>query len=147
MPVTIGPQLQELAAQDIACVLGTVRKDGSVQLNPVWFEYADGAFWLNGGESKGKRRDWLAHVERDPHRRITLYFQDPHDIWRWAQVLGSVTEVTEAGAWEQIDRLSRKYLGRDYDRRPGELRYKIKVEPLRVTGANTRGRPWDVTPG
>ena len=136
----IGERLQRFAAEKIPAILGTVRRDGSVQLNPVWFEYADGYFWINGGP----RRAWLRHIRRDPQQRITLLLLDPKNMWRWAQIQARVVDVTEEGAWEHIDSLSQRYLGRPYMRRPGDERLKIRIEPLRVTGGDNR-EPWDVS--
>jgi PPOX class probable F420-dependent enzyme len=138
--VRIGERLQQLAAEKIPALLGTVRRDGSVQLNPVWFEYADGSFWINGGPG----RAWLRHIRRDRERRVTLLLIDPKNMWRWAQVQGRVADVTDEGARAHIDHLSRRYVGRDYMGRPDDRRVKIRIEPLRVTGHDGM-QPWDVT--
>lgn len=138
MALRIGPQLRAFAEEKIPALLGTMRRDGSVQLNPVWFEYADGHIWLNGGP----HRRWLRHIRRDPEQRVTLLLIDPKNMWRWAQIQGRTVEVTEQGAQEHIDRLSQRYLGRPYARR-GDPRVIVKVEPLRVTGYEG-GKPWDV---
>jgi hypothetical protein len=44
VPVALGERLRRFAQEKIPAILGTIRRDGSVQLNPVWFEYADGTF-------------------------------------------------------------------------------------------------------
>jgi PPOX class probable F420-dependent enzyme len=138
--VRLGERLQRFAAEKIPAILGTVRQDGSAQLIPVWFEYADGYLWINGGPN----RAWLRHIRRDPRQRVTLLLIDPSNMWRWAQIEGRVVEVTDEGAWEHIDHLSRRYFGREYQRRPGEVRLKVKIEPLRVTGMDNF-EPWDVS--
>ncbi len=95
---------------------------------------------MNGGPDRG----WLKHVQRDRGPRIALLLIDPSNMWRWAQIQGRVVEITEESADEHIDRLSLRYLGRPYQRwRPGDRRIKVKIEPLRVTGSDSR-RPWDV---
>ncbi|HEY8678158.1 MAG TPA: pyridoxamine 5'-phosphate oxidase family protein [Candidatus Dormibacteraeota bacterium] len=38
-------KMRDFAAEVYPAILGTTRKDGSVQINPVWFEYRDGSFW------------------------------------------------------------------------------------------------------
>jgi hypothetical protein len=47
---------------------------------------------------------------------------------------GTVTEVATEGADDHIDRLTKKYLGKDtYPfRQPGEVRLKIRVHPDRI---------------
>ena len=72
MPLTFGPRLQAFLAEPLAITVGTTRRDGSVQMVPVWHEYRDGQVWINAG---GPRRDWLDHLRRDP--RVTLFLIDP----------------------------------------------------------------------
>jgi hypothetical protein len=50
------------------------------------------------------------NLEHDP--RLSLVVVDPQDPYRWFKVLGTGRLVDE-GADEQIDRLSKKYTGRD----------------------------------
>jgi hypothetical protein len=52
-----------------------------------------------------------------------------------ATIRGKVVEVTNDGAEETIDRLAKKYLGKDkYPfRAPGEVRVTFKIAPERVS--------------
>jgi len=43
--VEMSQKMRDFAAEVYPAILGTTRKDGSVQINPVWFEYRDGSFW------------------------------------------------------------------------------------------------------
>jgi hypothetical protein len=63
-----------------------------------------------------------------------LAISDPDNPYRYVQVRGRVTEVTESGADAHIDSLAKKYLGKDkYPyRQPGEVRVIYKVSPDRV---------------
>lgn len=127
--LTLSEPLRQFVQEVMPVVVGTRRRDGTVQMNPAWFEYDDGYFWLNSW--RGAR--WLEHVERD--RDVTLFLMDPHNIGRWAQVQGVLVETTTDGADEHIDRLSHRYTGHAYqNRRPGVQRVKIQIEPVRVTG-------------
>jgi hypothetical protein len=65
-------------------------------------------------------------------------------MWRYAQVQGRIVRATTEGAGEQINHLSRRYLGRDYAR-PTANRLLIEVIPDRVIGAGG-GQAWDVDP-
>jgi len=60
--------------------------------------------------------------------------QDPENPYRYLGVRGKVVEITEQGADEHIDKLAKKYLGRDSypGRRSGEVRRIYKIEPLTV---------------
>jgi hypothetical protein len=98
-------------------------------MNPAWYELRDDEIWLNPASS----RAWGRRL--DPGARLTLLFVDPNNQWRWAQVQGVVASKTDAGGAEHIDRLSRRYLGRDYaDHQSDDPRLVVRVIPTRVTG-------------
>ena len=72
-------------------IVGTRRRNGTVKLNPAWYEFRDGHFWLNSWRGA----HWLAHVERE--RQATLLFVDPQDMYRVVHVeAGLVRTATEA---------------------------------------------------
>ena len=139
MPLQFGPRLKAFLDEPHLITLGTTRRDGSVQMNPVWFEYRDGQIWLNGGHHRG----WFKHLERDP--RITLFVQDPTNAWRWAQIQGRVADTSVDGADDHIDRLAQRYTGGLY-RNPKIDRLIIRIDPKRVTGGENRVE-WDVSLG
>jgi PPOX class probable F420-dependent enzyme len=137
MSVQFGERLQEFLAEPNPLVVGTVRKDGSVQMSPVWFEYRDGLIWLNGGP----KRDWFRHLVRDG--QATLLLVDSKNMFRWAQIQAHLVDSTAEGADEHIERLSQRYLGTPY-RNPKVDRLIIRLEGRRVTGSNGNWQPWDV---
>jgi len=136
MALSIGPRLKALFEEPIFVTLGTTRRDGSVQMNPVWYEYRDSQIWLNGGPN----RDWYKHLERDP--RITMLVLDPKNGFRWAQIQGRMADTTFDGADDHIDRLSQRYTGGPY-RFPKVDRMIIRIDIERVTGGESR-EAWDV---
>ena len=138
MPLQIGPRLQAFFDEPTPIVLGTRRRDGSVQMNPLWYEYRDGLVWLNGGP----KRDWLRHIQRDDGR-ATLIVVDPKNMFRWAQIQFRLVDTQQEGADDHIERLSQRYLGGPY-RNPKIDRLIVRVEPLRITGHES-GQPWDVS--
>jgi PPOX class probable F420-dependent enzyme len=127
--VGLSPAVTRLATQPILVVLGTRRSDGSVQLNPVWFELDDGYIWLNSNT----RRSWPKNLQRD--REVTMLLVDPLNPDRYAQIRGRLAEVIPDPKHEFIDRLAGRYTGRQFrDLEPGEERITLKVEPVAVTG-------------
>ena len=58
---------------------------------------------------------------------------DPNDSFKWVAVSGPA-ELTEVGADAQIDKLAKKYLGKDQYpwRNPEETRVKVLIEPEKV---------------
>lgn len=106
--------------------LATLMPDGSPQVTPVWVDY-DGTYLLvNTAEGRLKPEN----VRRDP--RVALEVLSQSDPYTFVAVRGRVVEVTREGAWEHINKLSRKYMGRDYPQREDEQRIIFKIEPERV---------------
>jgi PPOX class probable F420-dependent enzyme len=109
--------------------LGTLMKDGSPQVTPVWVDY-DGKH-VRFNSAKGRVKD--LNVRRDP--RVAISLQDPANPYRYLEVRGRVVEVTENGADDHINELSQKYLGKPMYpfRQPGEVRVLYKIKPERIS--------------
>ena len=108
--------------------LATLMKDGSPQLTPVWFD-TDGTYILiNSARGRVKDRNIL----RD--QRVAFVIIDPTDPYRYIQIRGIVIEITTQGAREHIDRLSKKYTGRDKysSGSVDEVRVTYKILPKSV---------------
>jgi PPOX class probable F420-dependent enzyme len=108
-------------------VVTTLREDGSPHATVVWVDVDDGKVSFNTASGRAKPR----HLEHDP--RLSLVVVDPNDSYRWLAVSG-LAEVTHEGADAQIDKLAKKYLGKDeYPwRKPTEQRLKVLIEPEHV---------------
>jgi PPOX class probable F420-dependent enzyme len=108
-------------------VVTTLQPDGSPQSTVVWVDVDEEGVSINTAYGRVKPRN-LAH---DP--RLSLVVVDPNDPYRWFKVLGAGRLVDE-GADEQIDRLSKKYTGRDVyaNRQPGEKRISVRITPTRT---------------
>ena len=125
----LSPAVQKLAALPILVVLATRRSDGSVQLNPVWFELKDGFIWLNSNT----RRTWPKNLQRD--RDVTMLLVDPKTPDRYAQIRGRLVSLVPDPRHEFIDLLAQRYTGRKFrELEPGEHRVTLKVQPLTVSG-------------
>jgi PPOX class probable F420-dependent enzyme len=109
--------------------VATIRPDGTPHVVPVWVDVDDdGNVALNSAEG----RLWPRNVRRDP--RVTVTVQKHENPYEYVSITGRVVEDTHAGADEHIDRLSHKYLGKDYPyRTPGEQRVTFRIAPERVT--------------
>jgi PPOX class probable F420-dependent enzyme len=128
MAVKIEGRAQELLSGKNFCQVATLRRDGSVQLAPVWVDVQDGQPVLNTAEG----RAWPANLARDP--RVTLNVQNMENPYEYVEIRGRVAERTHEGADEHIDALAKKYLGQDeYPfRQPGEQRVILRIEPEHV---------------
>src|ERR1700712_4937006 len=97
--------MQRFVGEVMLAVVGTRRQDGSVQMNPAWYEYHDGYFWLNSWRGS----DWLRHIDGDGD--VTLLFMDPREAYRWAQVVGKLVETSDETGAAHIEQLSLRYTG------------------------------------
>ena len=119
-------QQQFLAENPFVGVATTLREDGSPHSTVVWVD-ANGGISFNTAMGRAKPRN----LERDP--RVSLLVVDPQNSYRWVSVSGRA-ELTLDGADAQIDKLAKKYLGKDeYPwRSPGEQRVTVRISPERV---------------
>src|SRR5881394_2651500 len=79
--------------------LGTLMKDGSPQVTPVWVDY-DGTY-VRFNSAKGRLKD--KNARRNPDVAISV--QDPEDPYRYITVRGDIVDMTEHGADDHIDSL------------------------------------------
>jgi len=125
--VELSDNTKKFVGEVFPAIVATKRPNGTVHMNPVWFEYDNGYFWLNSW--RGSK--WLENFEREGE--ITLALIDPKDMYRFAEVRGRLVEATDEGGADHIDRLSIRYMGQTYQRHmPGVQRVKIQLEPVSV---------------
>ena len=112
------------------CHLATVGTDGRPQVTPVWCDFDGTHVRINTARGRVKDRNLKANP------RVALAAQDPDNPYRYVQVRGRVSEMTEKGADAHIDALTKKYMGKDkYPyRQPGEVRVMVKITPESVQG-------------
>ena len=110
--------------------LATLMPDGSPQVTPVWFDYQDGVIRVNTAKGRVKARNMR---EGAP---VALAIMDPDNAYRYIQIRGRVRRVSEQGADAHIDKLAKKYLGKDeYPfAQPGEVRATYEIEPISASG-------------
>jgi PPOX class probable F420-dependent enzyme len=108
-------------------IVTTLQRDGTPQSTVVWVDVDDDGVSVNTAYGRVKPRN----LARDP--RLSLVVVDPGDPYRWIKLTGKGRLVDE-GAEEQIDRLSKKYTGRDVyaSRQPGEQRVTVRIAPDRI---------------
>jgi PPOX class probable F420-dependent enzyme len=110
----------------------TMNRDGSPHVTLVWIEAVDGVPSFNTAVGRVKDRN----LKRDP--RVIVSVVNSAGNGDYAVFYGQA-RVTEDGAIEQIDRLAKKYTGRDrYNHQPGETRIRVDIDVDRIGG---RG-PW-----
>jgi PPOX class probable F420-dependent enzyme len=108
--------------------LATLNPDGSPQVTPVWVDFDGTHLIVNTARGRVKAKN----LAREP--RVALSIADPENPYRYLGVQGRVIEMTEDGGDAHIDKMAKKYLGKEtYPfRAPGEVRVIVKIAPDKV---------------
>jgi len=127
---SIPSQFVDLFQKKAFASLATVMADGTPQVTPVWVDYDGASVIVNS--ARGRRKDKNMKVGAS----VALAIMDPDNPYRHLQIRGRVSDVTEKGADQHIDRMAKKYLGQDkYPfREPGEVRVIYKIAPSSTSG-------------
>jgi PPOX class probable F420-dependent enzyme len=92
--------------------LGTLRPDGTPQVNPVWYEWDGERLWFTTTTDRIKYRN----VAEDP--RVSVSVNDPDRPYRYLEVRGVVDTVEADPSTLGYLRLAQRY-GLDVDRPVG----------------------------
>jgi PPOX class probable F420-dependent enzyme len=102
---SIPPEFLDLVECPPVAALTTVMPDGSPQTSVVWCDF-DGTH-VRVNTMKGFRKE--KNMRANP--LVTLLCFDPARPLRSLEIRGRVSEMTEEGALDHLDGLSRKYTG------------------------------------
>lgn len=129
MAAQVPDKYKDLFKKKAFANLSTLNSDGSPQVTPVWVDFDGKHVRVNSALGRVKDKN----IRRDP--RVALSIQDPDNPYRYLEVRGKVSEITQKGADEHIDSLAQKYLGvpKYPNRRPGEVRVLYKIEPQKFS--------------
>jgi PPOX class probable F420-dependent enzyme len=128
MPASLSQAAKELLEQPFLAHFVTLNPDGSPQVTPVWVDHDGDQILINTAEGRKKPRN----LQRD--KRVAVEVVDPNDAYKVLSVTGRVIAMEHEGADAHIDKLAKKYLGKDsYPfRRPEEQRVILRIEPERI---------------
>ena len=125
---TIPASHADLLTKPAFANLATLNPDGSPQVTPVWVDFDGSHVIVNTARGRVKAKN----LAREP--RVALSIADPENPYRYLGIQGRVVEMTEQGGDAHIDKMAKKYLGKDsYPfRKAGEVRIVVKIEPDKV---------------
>ena len=118
---------REFLQEPLVGVVTDLRPDGSPHSTVVWVDVDGDDVSFNTAWPRAKPR----YLEADP--RLSLTVVDPRDPYRWISISGTA-ELVDEGANAQIDRLAKKYVGRDtYPwHKPEERRVSVRITRTRI---------------
>ena len=83
---------RDLFDKPVFASLATIMPDGTPQVTPVWCDYDGRHIIINTAKGRVKDRN----MRRNP--AVALAVMDPANPYRYLEVRGKVTEITEQGA-------------------------------------------------
>jgi PPOX class probable F420-dependent enzyme len=125
---TIPASHADLLTKPAFANLATLNPDGSPQVTPVWVDFDGSHVIVNTARGRVKAKN----LAREP--RVALSIADPENPYRYLGIQGRVVEMTEKGGDAHIDKMAKKYLGKESypARKAGEVRIVVKIEPDKV---------------
>jgi len=131
---TLTEQQREFLAQPFVGTVTTLRADGSPHNTVVWVDVDGDRVLFNTAEGRAKPE----HLRRDP--RVALTVVDPQNPYRWLSVTGTA-ELTHEDAAAHIDRLAKKYIGKDVypSHDPEHPRVKVTITPEQIDATGLDG--------
>jgi len=135
MPTAINDVPAELVDLLTGSTLGhvtVITPAGALMTHVMWVDYEDGRILTSSrvGSAKGRA------LRADP--RVSISVVDRANPWRWVTVSGRVVEIRPDTGLTFIDKMSRRYTGRDYMMRDME-REVFVIEPERVRSSTGHG--------
>jgi len=109
--------------------IASLMKDGSPQVTPMWVDIDNGTLLVNTAVGRLKQKN----ISRDG--RVALAIADHDNPYNMVTIRGKVVDqITGQEAEEHIDKLAKKYIGKDKypGRAPGERRVILKIRPEKV---------------
>ena len=126
------PSIRRLFEGKNFVFVSTLMKDGTPQITPTWVDLEEqdgGHILVNTAIGRLKQKN----VSQNPN--IALAIVDQNNPYDMVSVRGKVVEQIRGDLAEQhIDKLAKKYLGKDKypGRSPGEKRIILKIKPEHV---------------
>ena len=122
------PSVRKLFEGKNFVFISSIMRDGSPQVTPTWVDIDKNNNTILVNTAKGRIK--YRNVSRDP--RVAISLIDLSNPYEMVTVRGIVVEqIKGKDADEHIDKLAKKYLGKEKypRRRPGEERVLLRIKP------------------
>jgi PPOX class probable F420-dependent enzyme len=125
-------KVKTLLQKPVFVHFATVMPEGGPQVSPVWVDLDGDTILINSAEGRLKDKN----VRSDD--RVALSVTDPANPYHSVMIRGRVKEITKDGAEEHIDKMAKKYMGKDvypkHSAAEPRVIYKIEAEKISVMG-------------
>jgi PPOX class probable F420-dependent enzyme len=103
MAATIPDDLADLLERPLYGSLGTIRPDGTVQVNPMWYEFDGESVRFTHTTFRAKYRN----LQKNP--AMSLLITDPDNPQRYLEVRGALAQVIPDPSGAFFVRLGQRY--------------------------------------
>ena len=122
-----------LIEKKVLTVLSVARENKAPHTTPVWFETSEESLKNNEisfNSNKSRIKGKIIQLGTP----IIMTILDPENVFRYISMAGSVSQVVDGKeAFDHINQLSQKYLGKDYPfLQPNEERVKFVFKITKV---------------
>jgi PPOX class probable F420-dependent enzyme len=125
-------KVKTLLQKPVFVHFATVMPEGGPQVSPVWVDLDGDTILINSAEGRLKDKN----VRSD--ERVALSVTDPVNPYHSVMIRGRVKEITKDGAEEHIDKMAKKYMGKDvypnHSAAEPRVIYKIEAEKISIMG-------------
>ena len=125
-------KVKTLLQKPVFVHFATVMQGGGPQVSPVWVDLDGDTILINSAEGRLKDKN----VRSDD--RVALSVTDPANPYHSVMIRGRVKEITKDGAEEHIDKMAKKYMGKDvypkHSAAEPRVIYKIEADKISVMG-------------
>jgi PPOX class probable F420-dependent enzyme len=120
---TVPASHQDLVDRPLIAHFGTVRSDGSVQSNPMWFVWDGTRVRLTHTRTRKK----FQNVSREP--RVALSIVDPDDDQRYLEIRGEVESIDDDTGAPFYRKLQERYGRAGSPIRDADVRVVLVIRP------------------
>jgi PPOX class probable F420-dependent enzyme len=123
---TIPDEVRDLFAEPALAHVSYLNRKGQVVTYPMWVDVDGDRILVSSpvGSKKGQ-----ALRERD---QVAVSIVSTKNPWHWLSISGRVIDIQPDHDLAFIDRMARKYLGKDYERRTPREVFTIAIDRVSV---------------
>jgi PPOX class probable F420-dependent enzyme len=131
---TIPEQLRDLFEEPALGHVSYLNKKGQIVTFPMWVDF-DGEHMLTSSPVESRKSTALRE-----RAQISISIVSTKSPWHWVSVSGHVVDIQPDHDLAFIDRMSRKYLGTEYQRRTPREVFTIAIDRVSPSARQLSGR-------
>lgn len=125
---TIPDQLRDLFNEPALAHVSYLNRNGQIVTFPMWVDFDGEHLLVSSPVGSGKGQSFR---ERE---QVSVSVVSTKNPWHWISISGRVVDIQPDHNLEFIDRMSRKYLGADYQRRTPREIFTVTVDRVSPSG-------------